>query len=251
MTRPTTEADGYREQLARWARALAAARVEEVEGALAAGSSRADVLRFAETNRVKRTNKLRSHLGFLIDILDGFDDLLNSYMLAQPLRPCEPPSDDALRFLGWLAANHPLTPEQGDYVACQRAWDEIEAQGRARRRAHVRFQELWSVAGELAKDLDTNTGLHVHLNPLRARSRFATAALLGEEEPPADVLFFAAGNGVGTAILEPAAWELVEQLAARSPCTLAEWGGFGRHADAEYLTALCRDLAEMGLVAFG
>ena len=55
---------------------------------------------------------------------------------------------------------------------------------------------------------------------------------------------------IRTAVLDPHGRELVEELAARGPCTLDDWATQSQHADREELVTLYRDLAEMGLVAF-
>ena len=94
-------------------------------------------------------------------------------------------------------------------------------------------------------------GLRAHLNPVRAWSRFTTTTLLDDDATlPADVLFFAAGEEIRTAILESHGRALVEELASCGPRTLDEWAGRSQHADREELVSLYRDLAEMGLVAF-
>ena len=93
--------------------------------------------------------------------------------------------------------------------------------------------------------------MRASLNPVRAWSRFTTTALLDDDATlPADVLFFAARDEIRTAVLDLHGRELVEELAACGPCTLDDWAGRSQHADREELVTLCRDLAEMGLVAF-
>ena len=92
----------------------------------------------------------------------------------------------------------------------------------------------------------------MHLNPSRAWSRFTTLALLdGDATLPADVLFFAAGETIRTAVLEPRGRALIEELAAWGSCALDEWAALSRHADRDELVAVCNDMAEMGLMAFG
>jgi hypothetical protein len=144
-----------------------------------------------------------------------------------------------------------LTPEQRDYVVCQRARHAVEDEARANRLGHVRFQELRSVADRLAAELDSNRRLRVHLNPIRAWALFMTPALLDEDASlPAAVLLFAVGNSISTAVLEPTGRSLVQELAACGPCTLDEWADRSWQADRDTLVEFCRDLAGMGLVAF-
>jgi hypothetical protein len=249
QTRPS---DTYSEQLARWAQALAAARHEAVHGALAEGSLPLQVQMFTAGNRAKRLEKLQKHLRFLVDAFNDLDQLLLAYCRESPLAAYFTLSTDGERFLEWLEGTHTLTPEQQDYVRCQRARHAVEDEGRRNRRGHLRFQELWSVADRLAAELDTNSGLLIHLNPIRAWSRFATRVLLDEESlPPADVLFFAVRNEISTAVLEPQARGLLGELASLSPCHLDDWARRSTLADQGELGEFCRDLAEMGLVAFG
>jgi hypothetical protein len=66
---------------------------------------------------------------------------------------------------------------------------------------------------------------------------------------PADVLFFVAGEEIRTAVLDHHGRMLVEELASCGSCTLDEWLSASRSANRHELVALCRDLAEMGLIA--
>src|SRR5262249_54586785 len=161
-----------------WAQALAAARHEAVQGALAEGSLPLQVQMFTAGNRAKRLDKLQKHLRFLVDAFNDLDQLLLAYFRESPLAAHYTLPTDAERFLEWLEDTHTLTPEQHDYVHCQRARHAVEDEGRKNRRGHLRFQELWSVADRLAAELDTNPGLLIYLNPIRAWSRFTTRVLL-------------------------------------------------------------------------
>ncbi|MBX9788104.1 MAG: hypothetical protein K2Y37_04255 [Pirellulales bacterium] len=251
MTDLTEPESPYAEQLRRYARALAAGRADDVSAALAEGSSPAHVMLFTEGNRAKRHEKLRAQLEFVAVAFTGFENLLAAYLRDRPPAASDTGAGDADRFLEWLGKTCGLTPEQHDYVACQRARHAVEAEAFRNRAGHVRFQELWATAQRRAAALDTDAGLRVHLNPIRAWSRFATAALLHTERVlPADVLFFAVGTEICTAVLEPKGRERIEELASYGPCTLNQWAGRTRHADGGELVELCRDLAEMGLVAF-
>src|SRR5262249_11289418 len=162
------------------------------------------------------------------------------------LEPYATTTSDGEQFLAWLERTRELTPEQGDHVACQRARHAVEEAALANRLAHVRFQELSSVAAELAGGLAARPGVRIHLNPLRARAGLTTAVLLdGEAALPADVLFFPVGNDIHTAVLEPAGQALLGELEALGPCTLEEWTARSEHGGPEELAAFARDLAAL------
>ena len=89
-------------------------------------------------------------------------------------------------------------------------------------------------------------------DPVPDAIRFlASAERYTQAPPPADVLFFAVRDGVSTAVLEPRAQALVNGLARLSPCTVSQWLWVSKHWGREDFVQFCRDLAEMGLVAFG
>lgn len=238
----------YREELRRWVPALAG--VQPVNGVWdALASSPAGLKLFAEGNLSKRREKLRAQLAFVAEAFDGFEDLVSAYARTVPAPAYD--TADGEGFLAWLERAAEPTPRQRDYVACQRARLAVEAAARADRRGHIRFQALWSLAPQRAAELDTAPKLLIGLNPIHAWSRFLTPALLDDDTAlPADVLFFAAGDAIHTAVLEPHGRALIEELASHTPCTLDEWAARSRHADREELVAICRDLSEMGLVAF-
>ena len=243
--------DPCRQQLARWAQALAAGRKEELEDALVEGGASAGMAIFLHDNRAKRREKLHTQLEFVAEAVDNFDDLVTAFAREFPLEAYYSTTTDADRFLHWLERAHPLTDEQRDCVACQRARHAVEREARKNRPGHLRFQELWSMADQLAAELDTNPSLTIHLNPIRVWTRLATSAFLDEDtSPPADALFFPVGGDIRTAVLEPAGQALVRELGSGAPCTLEEWTCRSRDGGREELAAFCRDLAEMGLVAF-
>jgi hypothetical protein len=251
MTSQTPSVETYRQQLARWARALAAARQQELSGVRGEDAAPREVQMFVEDNVNKRLDKLRQQLEFVVEAFADFNELLLAFTRGFPLEAYATAASDGERFLDWLGRTQSLTAEQADYVACQRARHAVEDAARNNRWEHVRFQELWSLAGKLAEELGTNPALAVHLNPARAWSRFLTPALLDEgAEVPADVLFFAAGGDIRTAILEGAGRSLVLELACLGPCTLDQWAVLTKQADREELVDFCRDLARMGAIAF-
>jgi hypothetical protein len=67
---------------------------------------------------------------------------------------------------------------------------------------------------------------------------------------PAEVLFYANGSEIRTAVLEPGANELIRGLEQIGPCPLDAWSAHTGLERAE-LEEFCRDLAELGIVALG
>jgi hypothetical protein len=249
MTTPRAPGETYHDQIARLARGLTAA------GLGPSGDLPADVCRqmrlFAEENVEKRLEKLGRQVEFVAGAFEDLDDLLGAFCRALPQAAYADVGDDGDRFFEWLTTTRELTPEQRDHLACQAARHAVAAAARANRAGHLRFQELWSVAGRLGGELKRNRQLVIHLNPIRAWARFQTRALLDEEaEVPADVLFFAAGGGISTALLGAEGRQWVEELAGYAPCTLDQWVARGALAPRRHLLHFCRELAGMGLVAF-
>ena len=239
--------DAYRTQIRRWARALAGARDEAVAGDLDAGSSRARLALFTDDLRAKRRERLGAYLDFVAEAFDDFDDLLNSYLRARAAPAYATTTDDAERFLRWLARTRGLTPEQRDYVVSQRARHAVEAAARADRAGHLRFQALWEATEPRLGELGVHPGLRLHLNPLRVWSRLRTTALLDDDAcPPANVLSFAVRDSIHVAVLERSGRIGVQALATRGPCGLDEWSNPRRRTAR---IELGRDLAAMGLVA--
>ena len=253
-TTPTSsdQRETYKQQLQRIARAMATAKSKEVYGDLEEGSKPELLKEFVDGNLDKRLEKLDKSLELVKESLgEQFEEMAVEFIKSLPMGAYDSGQYDGEKFLVWLVENKSLTPEQRDHVACQRARHAIESMGRNQRMAHVRFQEYGSLAEELANELETNPGLQIHLNPIRVWSKFETGELLGEEvDEPIDVLFFAVRNETSTAVLEDDGRELVEELATLSPVSLATWVALSEHADRDELIELCRDLAEMGLVAF-
>ena len=66
---------------------------------------------------------------------------------------------------------------------------------------------------------------------------------------PGNVVFFAVGVEIHSAVLDDPVPALLDVLAAR-PLTLAEWAGQGGLSGPEELIAVVRRLAEVGLLAF-
>lgn len=242
MNSARSERRAYREHLDRLARHLTTLPDAEDESA-------DELAVFAEENVEKRAELLQARLPLLTEAFDDLGDLLAAFCRAQPLRPCTTDTEDGERFLDWLERAERLSPEQADYVTCQRGRHAVELRARRNRSGHVRFQELWSVAKQLAADLPANPSLRVHLNPIRASAVLRTPALLDGLKPPASVLFYAVAIDVCTSVLDATGRRLVRELAAWAPCSLRRWAERGAHEDIDKLAALCREFTEVGLVA--
>jgi hypothetical protein len=207
---------------------------------------------FVDGNLEKRLEKLQNQLAFVAEVFGHFDELLQDYIRNCKSDAFDSVTSDGERMLAWLAATRALTPKQQDYVACQRARHAVENLARENRLKHIRFQELSGLTDQWLKELDTNTELRVYLNPIRVWARFATPVFLDDDAtPPADVLFFAVGSEIHTAVLELEGQSLINELADYQPCTFAEWAAVSRHGDRADLIESSRDLAELGLLAFG
>ena len=250
---PTKKPETYREQLQRLAYAMATNKMDAVYGDLEAGSQKEMMDYFVQGNFEKRFDKLTTATEFVQPAFgDKLPKLIDEFNAAVALGAYDSGQFDGDRFLRWIEENKPLTEEQSDYLACQRARWEVELQGRANRLKHVRFQELRSLTPELVKEVGENPSLQVHLNPIRAWTKFFTTELIGGEgdDLPIDVMVFPIGNETTTAVFEDHGRLLIEELSQYEPCTIETWAAVSQHAQSEELTDLCRDLAEMGLVAF-
>jgi hypothetical protein len=248
-TNPLT--NPYRQQITGLARALATARSDDVRGGLADPATLPGVEWYLTSCAGQRYRSLTKGTELLTEAFADLHELKLAYIREVPLAAYDPNSGDGKRFLEWLKLTREMTPEEQDYWDCQWAPHAIAALARKNRLGHLHFQELCSVAGLLASELETNPDLRVVLNPIRSWAQFRTTALLeGAGTPPVDVLFFATGIEVSTAVLEPPGPALVRELADSGPWTLDEWACLSKQADREQLAALCRDLAAMGLVAF-
>ncbi len=257
MTVPTHK--DYQDRSLRIAQALAAARPEDLAGDLVAtvNAARGAVL-FCQINQTHRFEQLEQRLEFLAAGFDDFEVRLADYVRGTAPAGRGGTSDDAEQFLLWLSANRTLTDEQCDYVAGQRARHAIEELARRNRMPLMHFQELLEMVDVLGEKFGEDRLLRVHLNPIRVWTRFETAALLQPNVPrPAEIVCYAADGEIRLAVLEAGGLEKVRELAAISPCTLDDWLTYnarfaGNHPPPRRVLAdLCRELASLGLVAFG
>jgi hypothetical protein len=251
MNKPTT-LDAYREELTRLARLLTRDRVDEGEDLPVSTAVREQMRMFAEENIDKRIDKLGSQLEFVAEAFPDFGQFLDRYIEEHPQCAYDTVITDAQRFLTWLTETQNPTAEQCDHIVCQQARHELDLLARKKRIAHVRFQDLSGMASRVVEDLPTDETLRIYLNPIRKWEVFETHALLDEEaEVPASVLFYAVGAQITTAVLDPAGKELIEELAAVEPCTLARWAEHHGAVSRDELAEFCAGLADMGLIAFG
>ncbi|MGE5195419.1 MAG: hypothetical protein ACM3U2_23240 [Deltaproteobacteria bacterium] len=256
MSPETEKKETYHEQLTRIVQALAGGREREVFDELASRAWQSRLTLFADENRDKRINKLCDQVEFVMPVFDDFEKQVLAFVHAVPLAACDSGARDGERFLQWLERTRSLSPEQRDYVACQRARHAVEDAARENRRGHLRFQELLGVAEDLATELETNPTVRIRPNPIRVWCRFETPVLLsGNAAVPADVLFYPVANSIRAAVLEPDAIEGLRPLCRFGSCTIDEWRyEFDRSAgeeapDRATLISLCREFVANGIVA--
>ena len=252
MNETTPTMSDYRIQIRKIARALALAKHEQVQSDVARGFSAEQLKMFTDDNLDKRNKKILDQVEVLRDSFDGLEELVVEYVKTLPLAAYDTGSSDGERFLRWIENEHQPTPEQRDYITCQRSRHAIESIARSKRLAHVQFQDLWGMADRLSGELSTNPDLKIHLNPIRFWSRFETRALLDDEAAtPASVLFYAVGSDIRTAVLEPSGQTRVHELEAIGPCTLDKWLITASEIARDELIELLHDTAQIGLIAFG
>lgn len=257
MNPRTEKQETYREQLSRLTRLLTSGHNSDVIEDLAVSSTPARVRLFTDGNLDRRFEALSQQVEVVTPAFRDLADLIVKFIHAVPLTAYDTAASDGERFLEWLERTQSPFPEQRDFIACQRARHAIVDAACKNRLSHVHFQELLSLADTLAGDLELNRSLEIRLNPIRVWSRFETSELLDESVVvPATVVLFPVGTEIRTVVLEGDGLERVRELVAFGPVSLDEWqrllepfAGFEgvRRRD---LIAFCRDLADLGLVAF-
>ena len=127
-------------------------------------------------------------------------------MVEHPFQALDSPTSDSDRCLKWIEETQSLSPDQADYLACQRARHAVEDLGAAMRLQHVRFCEVRTITSRLLDDLENNGRMMLHINPIHVWTRFHTATLLdGDITLPADVVFYANGSEIRTAVVNDTA----------------------------------------------
>lgn len=249
----TSEADAiaaYREQIECWAHALSTGDVNRLQHAVEEGVRGDQVVLFVDGNMQKRFLLLLQLLEFVAPALDDFENLVDEFVAQHPFAALDSGTQDADKCLAWIERTQQLTPEQQDYVSCQRARHAVELLGAERRLEHVRFHEVRSLTPELLRELETNDRLVVHVNPVLAWTRFHTPALLENDVSlPSDVVFHATGGGIRTSVVNDTAKLLLAELTEQGPMTLDAWALRTAHSDRAGLVVACRELAELELIA--
>ncbi len=242
----------YRSQIVRCAQSLAVANNDLVVSDVAPGTPLERITLFTEGNFEKRFLKLKDQMDLLEDAFDNLDERINDYISAVPLAAYDTGSSDLELFLDRLCDMHHLSALQFDCVTCQKSRIAVEQRAANNRIGHVWFQELFSRAADFAKELETNPTLWVTLNPITIRATFFTQALLDEDDSiPADVMFFPVGNDIRTAILEPEAEQVIRKLESHGPARLEELVTNLSGLCRVQIVETCRELADIGLAAFG
>lgn len=244
--------DAYREQIQHYARQMALGKNDGVASGLGRGMTVQLVEMFTEGNLYKRFDKLTDACELLADDFDNLDELIKKYIHEVPLSAYDTGCTDCERFLVWISENEDLSPEQEDFIRCQRGRHAVEFVAVKKRLAFVRFQELLSMNERLMGELDSNGALGVHLNPAHVWSRFETHALLDEETPvPATVIFYPVKDDVRTAVIEDDAEQLIRLLDQSGVMSVRDIKKLYPRDERDQVIELIRDLAEMGLIALG
>lgn len=249
--------EDYRNQIRRYAQSLAVGRTDVVAPHLPpVGETNVDQAKlvgvYVEGNLDKRVWKLGSQFEFLKDEFDELDEWIAEYIRTVPLSAYDTGSTDSSLFLDWVEQMTTLTPEQLDLFTCHRSRVEVEEVARVNRIGHVRFQEILSASEGLVEELESNENVWIHLNPARAWAKFETNVLLDEDEDlPATVVFYPVGSDIRTGVLEPIGQMVVDAMESQSSCRLADLLAAFAYDQREEITELVRDLADMGLIAFG
>lgn len=244
--------DAYREQIHHYAQQMALGRSDGVAAGLVRGMPVELVDMFTEGNLAKRFDKLTDACELLADDFENLDELIKAYIHEVPLAAYDTNCTDCERFLVWIGEREDLSPEQEDFIRCQRSRHAVEFVAVKKRLAFVRFQELLSMNDRLIEELGKNVKLSVHLNPVHVWSRFETRALLDDDATvPATVLFFPVGDDVRTAVIEPDAERMIRLLDRSGVMYVRDIRKLYPRNEREQVVDLIRDLAEMGIVALG
>lgn len=251
MTHPIINQE-YAEQIRRCAQALALAKNDQVKGELANGHTLDMLKMFTDGNLEKRYQKLFDECEFMAEEFEDLDQTIVEYVKTIPLTAYDTGCTDAERFLRHLESTRSLTPEQKDYITCQQGRYALEFQALENRLEHVRFQELSGMVETFSEEWGSNPDLRIYLNPLRVWGTFYTTVLLEEDdEVPAKVLFYPVGPDTHTAVLEEEGLAVVRFLETRGRARLDDRAWKETGLSREERIEIGRDLADIGLAAFG
>lgn len=251
----TSILDEYREQLRTCAQNLAVAKNDAVKPFLPSEDLAAMVKEFTAGNLDKRFGKLNDQFEFMAEEFPELEDWLVEYVKTVPLQAYDVGTTDSIEFLSWVREHKSLSPEQLDFVVCHESRVAVEEAARKNRMAHIWFQDVLSNSEERAGEFGTNPALWIHLNPIHVWATFRTDVLIGDDaDLPATVVFFPHGSDIRTAVLERDGATLISKLEDLGPLRLEQLlvvlDGELQLERAD-LIATGRDLAEMGLIAFG
>ncbi len=242
----------YRQQIQRMTQSMVRGEKAALEDDLGTGYLAIQMEWFVDGNFEKRYDKLTKQMDAVTENLSDMEELVIKFIKAVPMTAYDSGPSDAKRFLNWLKAERELSPELLDYVAYQLAYFEVEEIARVNRLRHVHFQDLAGISEQMIEEAEFNNEMTIHLNPIRSYATFHTEELLDEgAELPTDVVLFPAGDEVATAVLEEDGKLLLNQLGAFAPCTLGQWAALVEDEAHDRLRELMKDMAAMGLIAFG
>lgn len=241
----------YSEMIRKVARAMASNQVDPVLPYLATQYEPKHVEMFVDGNFDKRIDVLLRLMPFVNedeDFVDLEEDAVEFCEVAA-VSAYDGSSEECDAFLAWLEESRELTPEQRDTVEIQRCRYRIEQKARTERPAHVRFQELVSLAPQLFEELDENPELQLMVNPVTLWSELKSNKYLAAEAVvPVPVLHYADDREVRTGMFEPAGVTLLKQLLLLTPCTFLSWSAV-TDADPEELRQFLAHLIQLRLVA--
>ncbi|MCH7727630.1 MAG: hypothetical protein IH991_14275, partial [Planctomycetes bacterium] len=138
----------YRDQLSRFVDVMTVPNHEDAMASdLAEISEPSRIKMFVDGNLEKRMGKLDSQLGFVADAFDDFESLIGQYVRQSRLASYDTGTSDGEHMLIWLGESQSLTPDQRDYVTCQRARHAVEGIARKIKRLSSGDTTLRQIAG--------------------------------------------------------------------------------------------------------
>ena len=240
----------YREQIEHWAHALSTGAIDRLREAVEDGVTSEQVVLFVDGNVEKRYDLLLRLLEFVEPAFENYHELVEQFVIEHPFQALDSTTRDADRCLQWIEETQPLTPEQTDYLACQKARHAVEEMGAEQHLEHVRFCEVRTVTSKLLGDLESDGRLMLHINPIHVWTQFHTLSLLDDDMTlPADVVFYASGSEIRTAVVNETARLLLQELDEFGPVSLDEWALRTSHSGRTGIVAACKELAELELIA--
>lgn len=238
----------YREQIARCTDALARGQLNRLRRELVGDARLDQVAAFSQENAEKRAEKLLDRLEWMRDHFPDLEAWVNDYVAQVPAIAYANTSRDIGRFFDWIVKTHRPSQEQRECFAMEGGRLGLEEIARHRRALHVQFQRRLRESDPDLLAADRNPELH--LNPIHSFATLRTMLFLDEEaSPPAEIVQFAMGGEIRMAILEPQARRILTVLDTLGPMPIRKLAERLPQIDRDELTELCREMAEMGLLA--